>query len=115
MTLSSGSIVKSDYHYNEGLMNKIYRQWEPCLKSFVSKFRHCGLVGSAHTLDGTGCEFNSWQCNCNCQPNIANESEASVGYISYPIFIEPTITLVPSGFFGYIWLDTKTVLKKELN
>ena len=31
------------------------------------------------------------------------------------MFIEPTITWVPSvpsGFSGYIWLDTKTVLKK---
>ena len=37
----------------------------------------------------------------------------SVGYISYPMFIEPTIARVPSGFSGYIWLDTKIVLKKE--
>ena len=29
----------------------------------------------------------------------------------YPMFIEPTITWVPSGFTGYIWLDTKIVLK----
>ena len=28
------------------------------------------------------------------------------------MFIEPTITWVPSGFTGYIWLDTKIVLKK---
>ena len=28
-------------------------------------------------------------------------------------YVEPTITLVPSGFSGYIWLDTKIVLKKE--
>ena len=35
----------------------------------------------------------------------------SVGYISYPMFIEPTITWVPSVFSGYIWLDTKIVLK----
>ena len=26
-----------------------------------------------------------------------------------PMFIEPTITWVPSGFSGYIWLDTKIV------
>ena len=31
----------------------------------------------------------------------------------YPMFIEPTITWVPSGFCGYIWLDTKIVLKKK--
>ena len=30
----------------------------------------------------------------------------------YPMFIEPTITWVPSGFSGYIWLDTEIVFKK---
>ena len=29
------------------------------------------------------------------------------------MFIEPTITWVPSGFSGYIWLDTKIVLKEK--
>ena len=29
------------------------------------------------------------------------------------MFIEPTITWVSSGFSGYIWLDTKIVLKKN--
>ena len=28
------------------------------------------------------------------------------------MFIEPTITWVPSRFSGYIWLDTKIVLTK---
>ena len=37
----------------------------------------------------------------------------NVGYISYPMFIERTITQVPSGFSGYIWLNTKIVLKKQ--
>ena len=31
------------------------------------------------------------------------------------MFIEPTITRVPSGFSGYIWLDTKIVLKKSID
>ena len=31
------------------------------------------------------------------------------------MFIEPTITWVPSGFSVYIWLDTKIVLKKSEN
>ena len=31
----------------------------------------------------------------------------------YPMFIEPTITWVPSGFSGYIWLGTKLCLKKN--
>ena len=30
------------------------------------------------------------------------------------MFIERMITWVPSGFSGYIWLDTKIVLKKML-
>ena len=38
---------------------------------------------------------------------------SSVGYISYPTFIEPTITWVSLGFSGYIWLDTKIVLKNS--
>ena len=59
-----------------------------------SKIRHCGLVVSAPAWDGTGREFDTWQCRI------------------YPMFIEPTITWVPSGFSGYIWLDTKIVLKK---
>ena len=29
------------------------------------------------------------------------------------MFIEPTISWVPSGFSGYIWLDTKIVFKKN--
>ena len=29
------------------------------------------------------------------------------------MFSEPTITWVPSGFSGYIWFDTKIVLKKN--
>ena len=43
---------------------------------------------------------------------IASSSPGSVGWCTYPVFIEPTITRVPSGFSGYIWLDTKIVLKK---
>ena len=30
----------------------------------------------------------------------------------YPMFTEITNTWIPSGFSGYIWLDTKSVLKK---
>ena len=36
-----------------------------------------------------------------------------VGNISYPMFVESMITRVLSGFFGYIWLDKKIVLKKK--
>ena len=42
------------------------------------------------------------------------EIPGSVGYISNSMFIQPTITWVPSGFFGYIWLDTKIVLQKAV-
>ena len=32
---------------------------------------------------------------------------------TYPMFIEPTLTRVLSGFSKYKWLDTKIVLKKK--
>ena len=31
---------------------------------------------------------------------------------TYPMFIEPTITRIPSRFSGYIWYDLKIVLNK---
>ena len=45
---------------------------------------------------------------------VASLSSGSVGSISYFMFIELTITRVPSGFSGYKWLDTKIVLKKNV-
>ena len=33
--------------------------------------------------------------------------------LEFPMFIEPTITWVSSGFSGYVWLDTKIVFKKN--
>ena len=56
---------------------------------------------SVCTWDGTGCEFESLSVS-----NII---------ISYPMFKEPTITWVCLGFFGYIWIDTKIVLKKIID
>ena len=44
---------------------------------------------------------------------VVSSIPGSVGYISYPMFIEPTITWVPSGFSEYVWLDTKIVLKRK--
>ena len=47
-----------------------------------------------------------------------SSNPGSVGYKiyiygTYPMSIEPTITLLPSGFSGYIiWLDTQIVFKK---
>ena len=43
---------------------------------------------------------------------IMSSIPGNVRYISYPWFIEPTITWVHSGFSGYTWLDTKIVFKK---
>ena len=40
------------------------REW-PTPTFFVTEtvvVRHCGLLGSAPAWDGTGCEFDSWQC-----------------------------------------------------
>ena len=55
--------------------------------------RHCGLVVLAPAWDGTGCEFDSWQCL---------------------IYIPCSLSLRLLGFSGYIWLDTKIVLKKKI-
>ena len=58
---------------------------------------HCGLVGSAPL--GT--------------EQAANSIPGSVGYISHVHWTTRLLYyLVPSGFSGYIWLDTKIVLKK---
>ena len=47
--------------------------------------------------------LNSLKINISNEPAIVSDI--------YPMFIEPTITWVLSGFSGYIWLDTKIVLK----
>ena len=52
-------------------------------------------------MEQLGCEFKSWHCTVHQLD-------------TYPMFIEPTITWVPSGFsavhrYGF---DTKIVLKK---
>ena len=59
-----------------------------------NKVCHCGLAGSARTWNGTGCEFDSWQCQI---------------YIPCSL----SLRLSPMGFSGYIWLDTKIVLKNK--
>ena len=46
--------------------------------------RHCGLVESVRTWD----------------EQVASSIPGSVEYISYPMFIDPTITWVPSWFSG---------------
>ena len=38
---------------------------------------------------------------------VARSSPGSTVSDTYPMFIEPTITRVLSGFSGYIWLDAK--------
>ena len=57
-------------------------------------FRHCGLVGSASAWDGTGCEFDSWQCRIYIPSSLSLRLLGSL-----------------RGFLGTYWLDTKIVLK----
>ena len=63
---------------------------------FYFYVRHCGLVGSAGAWDGTG----------------LSSIPGSVRYISH-VHKAYDYPPVPSGFYGYIWLDTKIVLKKR--
>ena len=44
---------------------------------------------------------------------VVTSISGSVGYISYPMFIDPMITRVPLGFSGYIWLDNKNCVDKK--
>ena len=57
---------------------------------------HCGLVGSACTWDGKGCEFDSWQCQiyipCSLSLRLLGSFRGSLG--------------------TYLWLATKILLKK---
>ena len=45
--------------------------------------RHCGLVGSAPAWDGTGCEFDSWQCRiyipCSLNLRLLGSLRGSLG------------------------------------
>ena len=45
-----------------------------------------------------------WNRHALGTEQVVSSSPGSVGYY-YPMFIQPTITRVPSGFSGYIWLD----------
>ena len=51
--------------------------------------RHCGLVVSAPAWDGTGCEFDSWQCWIYI-------------YIYIPCSLSLRLQLGPFGFSVYI-------------
>ena len=50
----------------KGVHLKLSVAWMFALENTIKQtwwnIRHCGLVESACTWDGTGCEFNSWQC-----------------------------------------------------
>ena len=47
--------------------------------------RHCSLVGSAPAWDGTGCEFDSWQCRryipCSLSLRLLGSLQGSLGFI----------------------------------
>ena len=83
------------------------RRASPGQKALYSpEICHCGLSelawGIGFRLGWTGCLGGIEQ--------VVSSISGSVGFISYPMFIDPEIT---SGFSGYIWLDTKIVLKKK--
>ena len=47
------------------------------------EFRHCGLVVSTPAWDGTGCEFDSWQCRiyipCSLSLRLLGSLRGSLG------------------------------------
>ena len=61
---------------------------------------HCGhWTVWTGACEGTGCKFEPWHCWINIISHHSHVHRAS-------------ITQALPGFSGYIWLDTKTVLKK---
>ena len=50
---------------------------------FITRIRHSGLVGSAPAWDGTGCEFDSWQCRiyipCSLSLRLLGSLRGSLG------------------------------------
>ena len=73
---------------NETVLSSWQSQWKiypPEQSISTLSNRHYGLVVSAPAWDGTGFEFDSWQCHW------------AYDYSG------------PSGFSGYIWLHTKIV------
>ena len=80
-------------------MISLKKQWWTKL---LSLRRHCGLVVSAPAWDWSLGRNRLWV------------QFLAVSDI-YPMFIEPMITWVPSGFSGYIWLITKNCVKKKSN
>ena len=48
---------------------------------WFSLIRHCGLVGSACTWDGTSCEFNSWQCQTYSYHIPCSQSLRLLGFL----------------------------------
>ena len=71
-------------------------QTVPCVGSCMLSPKNPSLwpSGIGSRLGRNRLWVDSWQCR-----------------IYIPTFIEPTITWAPSGFSGYIWLDTQIVLK----
>ena len=58
-------------------------RWYVSVPDRSVSIRHCGLVGSAPAWDGTGCEFDSWQCQ---------------------IYIPCSLSLRLLGLFGVFWV-----------
>ena len=92
IVLSHGSVGDSKTIY----MHTVYLFH---IRGFMN---HCWPnVESALTWDRTGREFDS--CTVS-----------DIYIYIYPMFIEPTITWVSSGFSGYIWLNKKLLVYTKI-
>ena len=53
---------------------------QPEIRRVMQQGLHCGLVGSAPAWDGTGCEFDSWQCRiCSLSLRVFGSLRGSLG------------------------------------
>ena len=81
------------------LRTRTRRDWIGMINDLIT---HVHLENNKRTI-GESCSFQMREPRRN-----------KMGFVLITIqFTEPTITWVPSGFSGYIWLDTKIVLKNK--
>ena len=83
-----------------------------CLRLIVCHLFCVYCCTSLYVVDSSYVMCVYWYTSLYVVNLLLLSSSPAVVSNTYPVFIEPAITRIPSGFSGYIWLDTKIVLKK---
>ena len=71
------------YSFTHLTGNTLEVTWQTKQTNQKNKLSHCGLVISAPAWDGTGCEFDSWQCRiyipCSLSLRLLGSLRGSLG------------------------------------